>query len=314
MLRLDIVWLLGTAWLARDPSSAAPDWPPEPDRIFSALVASWGAGGEDVGERAALEWLEGLAPPRLVPADATGREAPTVFVPPNDVTASDIRILPSLRRRQPRRFPAVALDADAPCHLRLLWTEEPAPDHLAALNAVACRTSYIGHSTSLVRCRFDTTGERPPEGRPAHRAPYRGRLAELEALHHRHMKGDERARPRPCTRAGASDPAAPPTEGFTADAAHWVVFEHAGGERSDLRAAAILCDTLRVALMESWTKFHGAPAPGWIAGHEADGAPARAAHIAIAPMANVGWNHSDGRLMGLALLPPKAITPPCQQE
>jgi CRISPR-associated protein Csb2 len=60
--------------------------------------------------------------------------------------------------------------------------------------------------------------------------------------------------------------------------------------------------------MESWTKVHGTSAPGWIAGHEADGTPARAAHLAIVPMANLGWDHSDGRLLGLALLPPKAIT------
>jgi CRISPR-associated protein Csb2 len=85
------------------------------------------------------------------------------------------------------------------------------------------------------------------------------------------------------------------------------VFEHAGGERPDLRAAAILCDTLRLALMRAWSKANGDPVPSWIAGHEADGAPAREAHMAIAPLANLGYPHSDGKLMGLAIVPPAAV-------
>ena len=39
----------------------APDWPPQPDRVFSALVSLWTARGE----RAALEWLEARGSPVL---------------------------------------------------------------------------------------------------------------------------------------------------------------------------------------------------------------------------------------------------------
>jgi CRISPR-associated protein Csb2 len=43
----------------------------------------------------------------------------------------------------------------------------------------------------------------------------------------------------------------------------------------------------------------------WISGHAADGAASARPHLAIAPLANVGFPYSDGRLMGLALILPR---------
>ena len=304
MLRLDIAWLSGTAWLAHDPSDPAPAWPPEPDRVFSALVASWGLGGEDAGERAALEWLEGRDPPRLaLPAKACLRPTVTVFVPPNDSTNE--QVLPDRRKRQPRSFPAVTLDIEAPVHLSLCWDEDAPSEHRRALDALARRTSYLGHSSSLVRMRFVESATEEAEMRPARRAPYPGRLEELARLYRRHLKGETSARPRPSTRAGLEQPPKADTRPFAGDPSAWVVFEHAEGDRPDLRAAAVLGDHMRLALMEAWTETNGTPAPAWIAGHEPDGTPARETHLAVVPLANVGWEHSDGRLMGLALVPPR---------
>lgn len=303
MLCLEIAWVTGTAFLARDPSDPAPDWPPQPDRIFSALVASWGLGGEDQGERAALEWLEAQEPPQLhLPEPHHDRQTVKVYVPPND--PKGIAVLPSHRKRQERTFPACVLDPAAPVHLSLVWHTVVPAEHWPALDALAQRTSYIGHSSSLVRVQFRAADAPPGTLEAARRAPYRGRLAELEALHKRHMAGDGRARPRPATRRGT--PPAPPAKQhpFAADPAQWVAFEHAGGERPDLRAQAGLAEAMRQALMEAWTRASGEPAPSWVSGHEADGAPARDPHLAILPLANVGWDHSDGRLMGLALVPP----------
>ena len=50
-LVLEIEHLLGVAFAARNQASDVPDWPPQPDRVFSALVASWGARGERIDER-----------------------------------------------------------------------------------------------------------------------------------------------------------------------------------------------------------------------------------------------------------------------
>lgn len=307
MLCLDIAWLTGTAFLARDPSDLAPDWPPQPDRIFSALVASWGLGGEDPAERAALEWLESQEPPRLhLSEQAHPRQTVKVYVPPND--PKGVTVLPANRKRQDRTFPALALDPGARVHLSLLWDTEAPEKHRPALDALARRTSHMGHSASLVRAMF-RDGDALPDGLlVSRRAPYRGRLAELEALYRRHMAGAANARPRPATRRG-TPPAAPTSpRPFATDSAQWVVFEHAGGARPDLRAQAGLAEALRLALMEAWTQANRTPAPAWISGHESDGAPARDPHLAVVPMANLGWDHSDGRLIGLALVPPASET------
>ncbi len=304
MLRLDITWLSGTARLARAPSDPEADWPPQPDRIYSALVASWGLGGEDVHERAALEWLEGLSPPCLADVAITGqRQTVTVYVPPNDARGETV--LPERRRRQPRTFPSVTLDADAPVHLALSWDAVPSPEHRRALDKLAQRTSYVGHSASFVLMRFTETEAPPDNWQPVRRAPYQGRLSELEGLYHRHLRGEIDARPRPSSHSGRAKPVKEYTRPFPADPNSWIVFEHAVGERPDLRSTAIVADHMRLALMEGWTRTNGRPAPGWIAGHEKDGSPARDAHLAVVPLANVGWQHSNGQLMGLALVPPR---------
>lgn len=48
-LVLEIDHLLGVAFAAGNQASDVPDWPPQPDCVFSALVASWGR--EDGGSK-----------------------------------------------------------------------------------------------------------------------------------------------------------------------------------------------------------------------------------------------------------------------
>jgi len=63
---------------------------------------------------------------------------------------------------------------------------------------------------------------------------------------------------------------------------------------------------LRGAVMRSAPQQ---PAPAWISGHAADGAPQRgeSGHLAIVPLPYVGWPHADGHLMGAALVFPRAV-------
>ena len=51
------------------------------------------------------------------------------------------------------------------------------------------------------------------------------------------------------------------------------------------------------------------PPPEWFSGHQADGAPSREAHMALAPLAFVGSPHANGNIMGLGLVLPKALRP-----
>lgn len=315
MLVLEIEFLRGVAVLARDPAHATPDWPPHPDRIFSALVASWGARGEREEERAALEWLERQPAPRVEARAHAPRDTVTVFVPVND-TVGKILPTPEARPRQARRFPTTRLadggqrEASAARHLIVTWPDSDEPDETAfsALEALAADTSYLGHSSSLVRCRF-VRGEPVREclsdwsELPRARAPYRGRLAELKRIHERHVAGDERARAKASTQARAeSEPdAARPQSVFSAD---WIVLSHVEGERPDPFATAVIAKAMRDALMSAWPHQ---PPPMWVSGHEENGAPAREPHLAVVPLMNVGHDNADGHMMGLALVPPRAI-------
>jgi CRISPR-associated protein Csb2 len=310
MLILDIEWLLGVCFAARSPADATPDWPPQPDRIFSALVASWGARGSRADERAALAWLECQAPPDIAAVMHEPRSSAIAYVPPNDAAASDIRIMPERRRRQPRQFPAAVLSggAGAP-HQRLTWQTAPAADLLNTLQALARDTSYIGHSSSLVRCIFfaatpETTGELKPIVTTA--APYEGRLRGLESLYARHLAtADATARPH-------SEPLlppkriAPPATPRSTFGDRWIVLGYLKGDRPDLRAAAVVGRTMRNALMSAWP----GEIPAWLSGHAPDGTPSREPHLAVVPLADVGfWNSATARQSwhGLALVLPQQV-------
>ncbi|MCY3805487.1 MAG: type I-U CRISPR-associated protein Csb2 [bacterium] len=73
------------------------EWPPDPARVFSALVATWAdADAPDPGERAALEWLEAQPPPAVVASDAVNRKVVSYFVPVNDASV----VAPSSYRKR----------------------------------------------------------------------------------------------------------------------------------------------------------------------------------------------------------------------
>ncbi|KPL54682.1 hypothetical protein ABB55_22670 [Prosthecomicrobium hirschii] len=302
-LVLEIEHLTGVAFAAVGPDSDAPDWPPQPDRVFSALVASWAARGRREDERRALEWLERQDPPEIVASDAVARTAPVSFVPPNDPQtrkSADRSVMPAYRRRQPRRFPA-ARPTDAV--VRLVWGCSVSDGELlSALDALAAATAYIGHSASLTRCRFrDDAGSTDCDRRTsAARRVYPGRLGELERAF-----ADGR-RPSPGARIGARpQPAERPPQGvFSPD---WLVLEHVDGPMPDIRAAAMVAKAIRDALLDGYGRLgeHGDRIPSVVSGHAADGAPSRDPHLAIVPLAFAGFPHADGQVLGFALVPPR---------
>ncbi len=299
-LVLEIEFLTGVCRAARGPGDASPDWPPQPDRIFSALASAWGVRGELSVERAALEWLEGQPPPVIRASSHYPRTAPEVFVPPNDQSASKaaptyLKVLPEHRPRQPRRFPATRPDDP---NVELIWPNEPNARIVDALNAIASCVAYVGHSASLSRCRFLTgeVGESKRKPTKALRRVYPGRLLELEKAH--------RARShRPEIRPGA--PVFLEHEPTSEAPAEWLVLEVVGGEVPDIRASGLVGRLLRQALMAGFRRA------GWrdripeiVSGHALDGKPTQRPHLSIAPMAFLGFTHADGRVFGFALIPP----------
>lgn len=303
-LVLEIEFLTGVCRAARGPADEFPDWPPQPDRVFSALVSAWAVRGKVQAERAALEWLEQQPPPVIRSSRFRARSAPDVYVPPNDDRSSKSRqeyrrVLPERRRRQPRRFP-VARPEDP--NVNLVWPETPDREMVDALNAIASCVGYVGHSASLARCLFVVGRSKASESEPvpARRRVYPGRLRELEEAY--------RLKPaRPVIRPGA--PAYPEIEAQSDTCAEWLVLEGVGGETPDIRASALVCRLLRQALMAGYRRGgSGHEIPEIVSGHAVDGAPTRHAHLAIAPMAFMGSSHADGRVFGFAVIPPRGVS------
>ena len=299
-LVLEIEFLAGVCRATRSPASTAPDWPPQPDRMFSALVSAWAARGNQDIEREALEWLEVQPAPTIHAGEHTARSAPSVFVPPNDHRASKtaetyLKVMPMTRPRQPRRFPVAHLEDPV---MAMVWGAGPEPKVLAALDRLARDVGYLGHSASLVRCRFLSGSAAPPRhaAAPARRQVYPGRLQELI---HAHRRNPARPVILPGDVVLPEPPAAPPSRD-----AGWLVLEAIGGVVPDIRAAALVGRTLRRALMSGYRRIGMAnEIPAFVSGHEPDGTLLRAPHLGIVPMAFAGFPHADGRLFGFALVP-----------
>src|SRR6185437_14126064 len=140
-----------------------PEWPPHPARLFSAMTAAWADDDEpDPLERSALQWLEEQPPPVITCTEARHRAVVTHFVPVNDPIA--VKVLPENRGRQGRTYPTVVPDEP---EFWFTWpAAEPSDQHLAALDRVLSRVGRIGHSSTLVACRCESSAP-PPAWVPA---------------------------------------------------------------------------------------------------------------------------------------------------
>jgi CRISPR-associated protein Csb2 len=306
MLVLEIELLTGV-YRAELPDRSAAEWPPHPERVFSALVQSWGDGGLDSQERNTLEWLETLPPPLIEAEDIANdyeRSMPTVFVPPNDYRGEQLEVIPDCRPRQARSFRARVTWSPV---VQLIWPEVIPDQHFPILQGLASRVASLGHSASLVRFAFGREVAidsfrlwRPGEiGDTALRMIHRGRLQNLErwrAQGQRPSVGGWSTYHKPVAITEVST--SPSVFGTAAD---WFVFEDSGGMRPDLLGFAHVAKCVRMSLMK-----HAPQPPGEvISGHTPAGAMTTNPHIAIVPLANVGWPHATGDLLGFAVVLPR---------
>lgn len=196
MLTIEIELLTGV-YRAGLPDGSGAEWPPHPDRLFSALAQAWGDNGCDDEERAALEWLERQGAPWIEAdnnEDWAERDAPTVFVPPNDDRGNEISVLPERRRRQARVFRAAV---PATAIIRFGWPQtSPSSQIREALNKLVGRVASLGHSASLVRIALvemqPETQQRlwqpSVDGSYSLRVPHEGRLGRLVEWHQDHQR------------------------------------------------------------------------------------------------------------------------------
>ena len=314
---IEINFLTGRFAAAAHHNRARVEWPPHPARLFSALVATWADSDHpDQTERNALEWLEAQEAPVISAPPADERQTVTHFVPVPDIPVNILNKQDLLkgkrpkpfpdRDRQPRWFPSVT-----PCTPRVVfsWEAEPAEETRAALDELLSRVTRLGHSSSLVSCRV-TSDTPAPSHRPdrrgeAMRAVGVGQLAALESEYASHQGCKPRSLPYRAVRYRTLDeeqrapaPLLPNTAG------DWLVFEFVPRSRKlpSTRTAEIAL-AMRAAVLS----YAPDPLPEGLTGHRADGSPSPDPHVAFLPLPYVGYEHADGRLLGIAVSMPKSL-------
>ena len=222
--------------------------------------------------------------------------------------ASAVAMMPDHRGKQGRFFPSVTPDN---ARVSFLW-DGPVPDDVAqALDQLLRRVTRLGHPSSLVSCRliedvFDATLE-VGDGNHSVRTVRRGQLAELERQFIRHQGSRPRSLPyRDVRYRSVGEKASQSEEKREPNTAgQWVVFEFAPDSRSFPATRVVeLATAMRAAV------FHYAddPIPEEVSGHLADGRPTPAPHVAFLPLPFVGFEHADGRLMGMAVSVPNTVS------
>lgn len=295
MLAFRIVYLTGVVIAQDRANRRRAEWPPHPDRLFSALTASWGRLGGAAG-REALEWLERQPAPVLTCAGRAGRrDAVTHYVPRNDLAAID-------KGRNARLFPAVVPEEPV---VHIVWPgAEPGP-HRAALAALAEDVAWLGHSSTPVAVRLVEDAPKPSLVPAAHgdqhlRVPHSGRLVTLDTAHAAGRLAE------PGAWQAYAEPGRPPRPSPTLYG-EWQVFRRIGGVGLELRHAALLTHSAHRALVQLADERNPGPVRPVISGRDPDGGVTRAPHLALVPLANLDHDHADGAIMGFATIYPSGL-------
>ncbi|MFW5834847.1 MAG: type I-U CRISPR-associated protein Csb2 [Pseudomonadota bacterium] len=318
MLAIEVEYLAGVAFATTVEDRRRAEWPPHPDRLFSALVDAWGLAGEDQAEAAALRWLETQPAPLVQAAAAHRRAVVDVFVPPNDAATTGkpgtipkdlgaaVRVLPQLRKnRQPRHFPAVLPDEP---RVRFVWPDSAPGTHAPGLARMVDRLVALGHSASLIRATLvDGEAADLPTWRPTDepagttlRWVAEGRLERLRRAFTHGLRAN--TADHEVSYLGPDD-APPAILPASLMGEQWQLFADDGGTAPALTAFPIVAQRFRDALL-SVTK---GDIPAELSGHNPDGGPTSAPHLAFVPLADVGFTYSEGRLFGLACVLPRTL-------
>ncbi len=336
-LRVEYLTNVAMATAHDDPSRSMPEWPPHPDRLYSALVAA-AAHLPDASNGAlpqhaqdALKWLaqqcwadEGVVAPELYVLDAHHRLAPEVHMPSNPheeeiwqkpkkskpraaQKSFDLKtILPVHRKKTALPIPAVVPEEPV---VYFVWKNAKPNGHLETLRDICARVTCLGRSRSLVRVSLvdeppEPTHTPDPLGQVQLRVPPPNRLEDLKGFYERKGGKPDPSPPRRYRRLRdkADDPEAIPSI-----FGRMYVFKPC---KDDPALPAIstrkVTKTLRRALIkciEATKKKHD-NVPEIVHGH---GEHPHCAYVAL-PFVHPWQRHADGALKGLAVLIPRGAS------
>ncbi|MGH9172408.1 MAG: type I-G CRISPR-associated protein Csb2 [Acidimicrobiales bacterium] len=296
-----------------DPSRNVAEWPPHPQRLFSALVDSASRRvGAPAGADEALRWLERQPPPEVRAAARVGRSVRSVYVPVNDLpskpkhTLYPGRVSASMPKVWPRVFPESK-------KVRFVWADSPDAATAEALERLARDVPYLGRASSPVTLSVDVHDALPAEAkeeiwRPDSGGPMTMRVpfpGVLDALRDSYDRGDlphevrvdeayspvraEAVRAAPAPSTGAYT-------GLTTDGPYADLVTFAMQPRPGLDGSATLAVTSQ--LRRAVISRIGKDVPALVHGH--DGGH----HVAWLALPFAASEHSTGRLMGVGVAIP----------
>ncbi|HUQ93838.1 MAG TPA: type I-U CRISPR-associated protein Csb2 [Bryobacteraceae bacterium] len=306
MLVIEVEYLLGRVYAAASRDGAEPEWPPSPARLFSALVAAYHDSNGIEPEHEALLWLEQQPPPRIAAKQAGRPDAVVTFVPTN-YSGKSGSTHPEQRGKQARSFPAQAPESPV---VYFVWPDNEAPiQHVEALSQLTTRVASLGRACSLVRVRlldaeeallFQPNYVPDEDGQEVFTVAGTGRLEELERTYEAARRPSQGALTRYRNTEHTERPRQPRQGHF----GEMVVLRRIGGIGFPVEAAPMLTKRLRDAFLSR--AGEGKPLSGMLSGHDGD-KPVSGPHVAFAALPNAGYDHSDGRLMGVAVILPVSI-------
>ena len=240
---------------------------------------------------------------------------------------SALALLPDRRIKKERHFPSVTLVAPwesepsvgkarelpEPGRMHAVtyaWDDVAPPVAAQALDALLGRVTRLGHSSSLVSCRLrdkaPAATHTPGQGLEMLRWVGRGQLGALESEHQRHRAVRPRSLPFRGVRYTSVEPGKIGANELSrpANAGDWIVFElEPSHRRMPMTRTAELTRVLRDAVLSHVPN----PLPEGVSGHLPDGKPTGLPHIGFLALPNVGHQHADGRIMGLAISLPRGL-------
>lgn len=324
MLAIRIDYLTGLSMATRhdDPSRSKPEWPPHPDRLYSALVAAAADISDnrlpDTEPGMALKWLSSLGAPTMSFSAAPVRSTPDVHLPsnphpdelPSNLSSDESRklirsLLPVLRKKAALPMPAVVPDDPV---VFFIWPDADAGEYLQALRAICHRVTRLGRSRSLVRALIVDDPPAPTHvpddfGELQLRVPGSGRLEYLVDKNER-----DGGKPAPCPvrryrRIGTEQVSEAISTSFDRC---WILGPSLGDPPLPAVSLTRATQAFRKALIEciaTEQRIRGVETrvPDCVHGH---GQHPHCGYIAL-PFVHPTQRYAEGSVKGLALLLPK---------
>jgi CRISPR-associated protein Csb2 len=281
----------------------APEWPPSPARVFMALVAGCAAEAEE-----ALRWLEQQGPPTVAAGASAESRSPERWLVTNKTHKKGGNATYPGRTNVSRQRVGRSLESSK---VTYSWRgAAPTAETVEVLDEAARNVGYVGRPTSpaILRVttgdeaghemRWEPTSQRGLEGVDL-RLPYPGFFDALVDAY----QTEDRVEPPVYARYGRVDAAAPRPE--TVVESPWselLVLElDTEGVVPGAHAVALAAAVRREATRRLAERLGEDAVHPVLTGYDQSG------HLAWLPLPFTGYEHADGRILGVGLALPRDV-------